>query len=304
MERKFKKAISLETFIFLAVLFAFFYYLSSKMGAINLINTFMNTAYALLMEVCFYIMAIAVVAGGLSAILSEFGVISLINKLLSKLMKPIYDLPGAASVGVLTCYLSDNPSILALAKDKNFLRYFKKYQVPVLTNIGTAFGMGFITTTTMMGLKIDGSIKAALIGNLGAIIGSIVSVRIMMIFTKKKFGTEAMAVGDADASKATMDLRPVREGSIFNRFIDALLDGGKIGVDMGLSIVPGVILICTVVLILTNGPGPDGLYTGAAKEGVKLLPMIADKLSFIIKPLFGFTSGKCIAVPITGNFET
>lgn len=76
MERKFKKAISLETFIFLAVLFAFFYYLSSKMGAINLINTFMNTAYALLMEVCFYIMAIAVVAGGLSAILSEFGVIS------------------------------------------------------------------------------------------------------------------------------------------------------------------------------------------------------------------------------------
>lgn len=299
MERKFKKAISLETFIFLAVLFAFFYYLSSKMGAINLINTFMNTAYALLMEVCFYIMAIAVVAGGLSAILSEFGVISLINKLLSKLMKPIYDLPGAASVGVLTCYLSDNPSILALAKDKNFLRYFKKYQVPVLTNIGTAFGMGFITTTTMMGLKIDGSIKAALIGNLGAIIGSIVSVRIMMIFTKKKFGAEAMAVGDADASKATMDLRPVREGSTFNRFIDALLDGGKIGVDMGLSIVPGVILICTVVLILTNGPGPDGLYTGAAKEGVKLLPMIADKLSFIIKPLFGFTSGKCIAVPIT-----
>ena len=83
MERKFKKAISLETFIFLAVLFAFFYYLSSKMGAINLINTFMNTAYALLMEVCFYIMAIAVVAGGLSAILSEFGVISLIIVTLS-----------------------------------------------------------------------------------------------------------------------------------------------------------------------------------------------------------------------------
>ena len=186
MERKFKKAISLETFIFLAVLFAFFYYLSSKMGAINLVNTFMNTAYALLMEVCFYIMAIAVVAGGLSAILSEFGVISLINKLLSKLMKPIYDLPGAASVGVLTCYLSDNPSILALAKDKNFLRYFKKYKVPVLTNIGTAFGMGFITTTTMMGLKIDGSIKAALIGNLGAIIGSIVSVRIIEIDKKKE----------------------------------------------------------------------------------------------------------------------
>lgn len=73
--------------------------------------------------------------------------------------------------------------------------------MPALTNIGTAFGMGFITTTTMMGLKINGSIKAALIGNLGAIIGSIVSVRIMMLFTKKKFGLEAMAVGEADAEK-------------------------------------------------------------------------------------------------------
>ena len=79
MERKFKKAISLETFIFLAVLFVFFYYLSSKMGAINLINTFMNTAYALLMEVCFYIMAIAVVAGGESTTPNELAIIVPVN---------------------------------------------------------------------------------------------------------------------------------------------------------------------------------------------------------------------------------
>ena len=30
-----------------------------------------------------------------------------------------------------------------------------------------------------------------------------------------------------------------------------------------------------------------------------MFPYVADKLSFILKPLFGFTSNECISVPIT-----
>ncbi|MFR2965046.1 MAG: hypothetical protein ACLTK0_00790 [Anaerovoracaceae bacterium] len=36
---------------------------------------------------------------------------------------------------------------------------------------------------------------------------------------------------------------------------------------MGISIIPGVLVICSVVLMLTNGPSADGTYTGAAGEG-------------------------------------
>lgn len=31
---------------------------------------------------------------------------------------------------------------------------------------------------------------------------------------------------------------------------------------MGVEIIPGVLLICTFVLLLTKGPGEGGVYTG------------------------------------------
>ena len=51
--------------------------------------------------------------------------------------------------------------------------------------------------------------------------------------------------------------------------------------------------------MLTNGPSASGAYTGAAYEGVALLPKIADALNFILQPMFGFKSSECISVPIT-----
>ncbi|WP_330216556.1 nucleoside recognition domain-containing protein, partial [Schnuerera ultunensis] len=159
----------------MAIIIGFFTILGSKMGLINAINTLLNTAYDLLMNTVFKIMAIAVIAGAVASILTEFGVISLANKLLSPLMKPLYGLPGASVISIFTTYLSDNPAVLTLAEDRRFRRYFKKYQLPALTNIGTSFGMGLIVTIFMMGLTSpsgENFILAAIIGNIGAIIGS------------------------------------------------------------------------------------------------------------------------------------
>ena len=183
--KKLKKDIGLENFVCLFLFFALFISIGRVMGGINMIKTMMSTGFDLLMNVCLYLMAIAVLAGAVSGVFSEFGVITLVNKVLSKVMKPIYDLPGASSLGMLNCYLSDNPAILTFAHDDNFRRYFKKYQMPALTNLGTAFGMGLITTTTMMGMNVKGAITSALIGNLGAVIGSIVSVRLMIFIVKR-----------------------------------------------------------------------------------------------------------------------
>lgn len=299
---RFKKDIGLENFLCIGLFLAFFVSIGSKMGGINMIKTMMNTGFDLLLNVCLYLMAIAVLAGAISGLFSEFGVIALVNKLLSKVMHPIYDLPGASSLGMLNCYLSDNPAILTLAHDDNFRRYFKKYQMPALTNLGTAFGMGLITTTSMMGLNVEGAVTSALIGNLGAVIGSVVSVRLMMLATKKMYGTTEY-VEVKSKVEIPENSRQVREGSAGGRFIQSILDGGKVGVDMGLSIIPGVVIICTLVILLTNGPGANG-YTGAANEGVGVLPWIGGKLSFILSPLFGFSSPEAIAVPITALGST
>lgn len=298
-----KKAIGAEAFIFLACFLAFFIAVGNIMGGVNMVNTMMNTAYDLLMNTVWYIMAIAVVAGAVAALLSEFGVIALINKVLSPLMKPLYGLPGASAIGILTTYLSDNPAILTLAEDHEFKKFFKKYQLPALCNIGTAFGMGLIITTFMMGIyspKGESFVVPALIGNVGAVVGSIVSTRFMLHFMKKEFGTEEYVVPrTSHENTKAHDTRVVRNGSVAGRFMEALLEGGKSGVQMGVAVIPGVLIICTVVMMLTNGPSDAGTFTGAAYEGIGLLPWLGEKASFILKPLFGFTSAQGISVPIT-----
>ena len=110
MEKRYKKAVSLEAFIFLVIFLLIFGGIAMKMGGANMMQTLMATAYELLIDTVFNIMAIAVIAGALSGVLSEFGVIALLNKAITPLMKPLYNLPGAASVGVMTTYLSDSGS--------------------------------------------------------------------------------------------------------------------------------------------------------------------------------------------------
>ncbi|NCE97863.1 MULTISPECIES: hypothetical protein [unclassified Emergencia] len=297
-----KNAFSLETLVFLGIFGVIFGYLGITMGTVNMMNTLMNTAYDLLLNTVFYIMAIAVLAGAAAGLLTEFGVVAAINKILSPLMKPLYGLPGASIVGVVTTYLSDNPAILSLAEDDNFRRYFKKYQLPALTNIGTAFGMGMIITTFMIGIKApagESFVVAALIGNLGAVIGSIVSARLMLRHTKKIYGTEAEVDVKSGCGQISLDERMIREGSLGERFMGAMLEGGKNGVSMGFAIIPGVLIICTIVMMLTGGPSADGTFTGAAYEGVGFLPWLAEKVEFILTPLFGFTAAEGISVPIT-----
>lgn len=295
-----KKVYSLETPIFLIIFGCIVGYLGSIMGIANMMNTLMNTAYALLMDTVFYIMAISVIAGALGSLFTEFGVVAIINSLLSPLMQPLFGLPGASAIGVLSTFLSDNPAILALADDPSFKRYFKKYQLPALTNLGTGFGMGLITVTFMIGLiSPDGTsfVSAAIIGLLGAAIGSLISVRIMLFFTRKQFGQEEEAYQGENDSTLLPGVRIIRNGSVGNRVMNALLEGGKQGVKLGLDIIPGVLIICTMVMMFTNGN--NGVFTGAAYEGVGLLPKIGNMFSFILEPLFGFTSSQCIAVPIT-----
>lgn len=302
-EKRMKKAISAETFITIAVFALIFGYLGNTMGVGNMFNTLMKTAHDLLLNTVFFIMAIAVLAGAFSALLSEFGIIALINMIISPIMKPLYNLPGAASIGAITTFLSDNPAIISLANDKGFAKYFKNYQLPTLCNLGTAFGMGLILWTFMgaQGNGVEFMVPATL-GVLGAVVGSIVSVRIMMYFTKKFYGISRQEK-DEVSQDAFMKEREIRDGNGMERALEAILDGGKTGVELGLAIIPGVIVICTLVMILTLEPALDAAgaitFTGAAYEGVGLLPKLGNLLSPILTPLFGFTSPKAIAFPIT-----
>ena len=303
-----KKTFSAETAVFPVIFIAFFAYLSHVMGMANMINTIMKTAFDLLINTVLYIVAVCVIMGAVSELLTEFGFVALMDRLLRPLMRPVFGLPGAASLGIVSTFLSDNPAILALTANPRYKYYFKAYQFPALTNIGTSFGMGLIVCTYMLSLaSITGEsyVKAVVVGLIGATIGAVFSTRIMLHFTKKVYGTEKSApevfpsTDDSEIGEIEPGMRLVRKGNLGNRILGALLDGGASGLKLGAGIVPDVLIICTLVMILMNGPADTGLYTGAAYEGVGLIPAVASKLNFILEPLFGFSNTQAIGVPVT-----
>ena len=292
---KFTTSRSLEALIFLVCFFAFFGFLAYKMTLPHMLNTFMQTAYSLLLETVFYIMAICVLMGAISKLLTEFGVVRLMENILRPLMKPLYNLPGVAALGAVMTFLSDNPAIISLAKDNNFARYFKKYQLVSLTNFGTAFGMGLVVIAFMTG---KGYGSGALVGLMGAVIGSIVSTRLMQKFTLRSYPEMDCPVTEEEGTEQMISFKS--EGNVFQRFLNAMLDGGKSGVGIGVAIIPGVLCISTIVMMLTFGPaGENGEYMGKAYEGVPVITWLADKVNIVFYWLFGFESGALVGFPIT-----
>ncbi|MDE5609502.1 MAG: nucleoside recognition domain-containing protein [Bacteroidales bacterium] len=290
---KFTTKRTIEALVFLAVFFVAFGILARRMGTPNMLNTMMKTAHDLLLNTCFYLMGITVLTGALGRLLTEFGVVRLLENILRPLMKPLFNLPGVAALGAVLTFLSDNPAIISLAHDKNFSSYFKKYQLISLTNFGTAFGMGLVVIAFMVG---KGYGTGASIGLLGAVVGSIISTRLMqraIIKAYPQYKDEEASGGD----KEKISFKS--EGGVFIRGLNAILDGGKDGVQLGLAIIPGVIVISTVVMMITFGTGAGGSYTGAAYEGVPLLPWLAGKVNFLFEWLFGFQHPELIAFPIT-----
>lgn len=283
----------------LLIVLGLFMYMGSIMGAANMLNTVMKTAHDLLLNTVFYLMGICVITGAIGKLFVEFGVVDLLEKILRPMMRPLFNLPGVASLGAVMTFLSDNPAIISLSKDVRFKSYFKKYQFISLTNFGTAFGMGLIVIIFMIG---QGYYVAPFIGLLGAFFGCMVSTRLMQRFVIKAYPSYAEE-NAAEVLAADEDIThnpAIEETSVFTRTLNSLLDGGRSGVDVGLSIIPGVLIISTLVMMLTFGAdSAAGGYTGAAYQGVELLPRLAEKINFVFQFLFGFTDSHQIAFPIT-----
>ena len=316
LSQKLRKALS--PILCLLAVIGLFTYLAWVMGLANALNTIMNTAHDLLLNTVFYLMGICVITSAIGRLFVDFGVVTLLEKLLRPLMRPLFNLPGVASLGAAMTFLSDNPAIISLAKDPQFKHYFRKYEYISLTNFGTAFGMGLLVMVFMVG---HGFIAAPLVGLCGAFCGCIVSTRLMQRFILKQYPhykeesadetvDEGLKIKDEgqnsnDSENSTTNVispsskeSPSSQNSTFLRILNALLDGGKAGVEVGIAIIPGVLIISTLVMVLTFGAGADG-YDGAAYQGTALLPWLAGKISFVFDWLFGLQDPHLVAFPIT-----
>lgn len=298
----------------LLIVLLLFGYMGSVMGLTNMLNTIMKTAHDLLLNTVFYLMGMCVITGALSKILIDFGVVALLQKMLKPVMRPIYNMPGVASLGGIMTFLSDNPVIITLSKDKGFARYFKKYQFISMANFGTAFGMGLLVIVFMLG---QGYYTEPFVGLFGAAMGGIVATRLMQHFVCKEHPNyreeNVLTVKEIEElerqkEKAEKENEDKRQESFFVRVLNCLLDGGKDGVSIGLAIIPGVLIISTFVMMFTFGGSEEGVdamgntvevYTGGAYEGTAFLPWLGSQFSTVFDWLFGFSAPELISFPIT-----
>ncbi|ALP40854.1 hypothetical protein WL1483_1435 [Aeromonas schubertii] len=135
-----------------------------------------------------------------------------------------------------------------------------------------------------------------MIGLLGALIGSVVSTRLMQKMIRPLVGETP--VDDGALSQGPKPGLSHEQAPTWLRVLNSLLDGGKSGVELGMAVIPGVLIISTFVMLLTFGPGDKG-YTGEAFQGVALLPVLAAKIGWLFELLFGFTQPELVAFPVT-----
>lgn len=290
------RAFRRESPLCLAGLIAVVVFFGSFMGYAHFFSTLMRTSYDLLINTVFYIMAISVLAGAFGGFLAEFGVLALLNLLLAPAARRIWGMPGVAAIVAMSTFLSDNPAVSTLGRDPEFIRYFSPRQRAALTNFGTSFGMGMIVTTFCMA---RGFYREAVIGLLGATIGSLFATRTMLWEAGRRLPvtepTEAPAASTPPAAPAAPDLP---RDPFLDRFLKAILDGGRNGLETSFQMIPGVLVICTMVLMLTLGRGAAG-YDGSAYQGVPVFAWLARRMAPVLDVLFGFSSPGAVIFPIT-----
>lgn len=295
-----KKPFGTDTFLCIGIVGIVIAYCGSVMGLGNFINSLMNSGMWLVINLCLYLCGLGGIMGAFVAVLSEFGFIALLNKIIAPLMRPIYGLPGAASLGAVSTFFGDSPAIVACAKDEKFIKYFKPYQRPLLCNLGMAYGMGMIVVTFFISFNIDGGLTGAFVGLFGAVVGSIISVRLMARSTKKYYhiSREESKADHALTDDYVEEDRRV-SASLFDRVLITTLNGAKKGMTLGFDIMPAALTIALIMLTLTWGPGEGGVYDGSACQGIALIPKLGEIFLPVTRLLFGFEHGSDVAFPLT-----
>lgn len=128
----------------LAVIFALFGYIASVMGTPNMLNTIMKTAHDLLLNTVFYLMGICVITGALGRLFVEFGVVNLLEKMLRPLMRPLFNLPGVASLGAVMHIPFRQPGHHFVVSGQALQQFFQKVSIYLLDQLWNRLRYGSV----------------------------------------------------------------------------------------------------------------------------------------------------------------
>ncbi|WP_408011597.1 YjiH family protein [Pseudalkalibacillus sp. A8] len=211
--------------------------------------------------------AVFIFAGLFLPLLLDFGLLDLCGALLTKIMRPIFTLPGRSSIDCLASWLGDGTIGVLLTNKQYENGYYTKREAAV---IGTTFSVVSITFTivvlTLMELQ-HMFFQYYLTIVLAGLVAALICPRIPPLSKKANhYYEQAENQFDeeipSDISSFKWGLNQATTQARKTKWTSVIKGGGKNVVDMWMGVIPIVMAIGTVALIIAEHT-PVFEYLGA-----------------------------------------
>ena len=218
-----------------------------------------NTGGLLLFDLLPVLFAIFLFAGLFLPLLLNFGLLELFGTLLTKIMRPVFTLPGLSSVGCMTSWLGDGTIGVLLTSKQYEQGLFTKREAAV---IGTSFSVVSITFSLVIISQVGLAhlfVPFYLTVTVAGIIAAIILPRIPPL-SRKPDTFHVERAGDYNEDEIppgfnsfTWGMHQALDKASRNLGVkDFFLSGGKNVLDMWMGVAPIVMALGTIALIVAE----------------------------------------------------
>ena len=226
-------------------------------GIIHMITSGDNGGFVL-HDLLSVLVVIFFLAGLLLPLLLDFGLLEFIGALLTKIMRPIFTIPGRAAVDCMTSWIGDGTLGVMLTANQYEGGYYSKREAAIIATTFSAVSITFsIVVLAQVGLMEYFGLYYLLICAVGVVCAVIIP-RIPPLSRKKdEFLVEGKAMGESLPEGFTsstqygiaLAMKRVEEHRGIGQFLE---NGFKNAAGMWFGVLPVVMCIGTLALVLAN----------------------------------------------------
>lgn len=226
-------------------------------GIIHMITSADNGGFVL-HDLLSVLVIIFFLAGLLLPLLLDFGLLEFIGALLTKIMRPIFTIPGRAAVDCMTSWIGDGTLGVMLTANQYEGGYYSKREAAIIATTFSAVSITFsIVVLAQVGLMEYFGLYYLLICAVGVVCAIIIPRIPPLSMKKDEFLVEGKAMGETlpegFTSSTQYGLHLAMQRVEEHRGIEQFLENGiKNAAGMWFGVLPVVMCIGTLALVLAN----------------------------------------------------
>lgn len=236
-----------------------------------------NTGGLLLQDLMPILFVVFLLAGLLLPLILDFGLLEFVGVLLTKIMRPIFKLPGRSSIDCLTSWLGDGTIGVLLTNKQLDGGYYTKREAAVIATNFSAVSITF-TLVVISQVKLESYfLHMVMVVGFAGLACALILPRIMPLSNiddtylndDVKHDKEAVPKGRSLVSFGLE--KAIKKAEDSPVFLNFMKDGLKNVLDMWLGVLPVVMAIGTVALVLAE---ETSLFTFLGMPFVPLLELL------------------------------